>query len=336
MVDKSRGRFREVRQFGVAHTEAEADALYTQAREWIRRYAGQQTIDFGGGAVASENEVDMLVSRIDGVSINGTQLLLNRIYDSVGFNRIKDDVLRHLIVARISQPSSKLATTSYLRSYFKEDIDLSRIYRYMDKLYNSQMELVQEISITHTRSILGGSIGLLFYDVTTLYFEAAPKDDMRQSGFSKDGKTAEAQIVLGLLVSRDGYPLSYSIFNGSQYEGYTMIPIIDDFVSRFSLTDFVIVADSGLMSAKNIRLLRSAGYMYIVGARIKTENSSFREWILSLEKTNGAAYETRKDDGDLPRTRSTNEDTTSSLRSARTCRSPSVRRGLPRTRDGTG
>ena len=298
VVDKSRGRFREVRQFGVAHTEAEADALYTQAREWIRRYAGQQTIDFGGGAVASENDVDMLVSRIDGVSINGTQLLLNRIYDSVGFNRIKDDVLRHLVVARISQPSSKLATTSYLRSYFKEDIDLSRIYRYMDKLYNSQMELVQEISITHTRSILGGSIGLLFYDVTTLYFEAAPKDDMRQSGFSKDGKTAEAQIVLGLLVSRDGYPLSYSIFNGSQYEGYTMIPIIDDFVSRFSLTDFVIVADSGLMSAKNIRLLRSAGYKYIVGARIKTENSSLREWILSLEKTNGAAYETRKDDGD--------------------------------------
>ena len=48
----------------------------------------------------------------------------------------------------------------------------------MDKLYNSQMELVQEISTTHTRSILGGSIGLLFYDVTTLYFEAAPKDDM--------------------------------------------------------------------------------------------------------------------------------------------------------------
>lgn len=66
VVDKSRGRFREVRQFGVAHTEAEADALYTQAREWIRRYAGQQTIDFGGGAVASENEVDMLVSRISG------------------------------------------------------------------------------------------------------------------------------------------------------------------------------------------------------------------------------------------------------------------------------
>lgn len=285
-------------QFGVVHTDAEADALCTQAREWIRRYGGQQAIDFEGETFASESDVDSLVNRIDGLSINGTQLILNRIYDGIGFNRIKDDVLRHLVVARISQPSSKLATTSYLRSYFKEDIGLSRIYRYMDKLYNSQMEPVQEISIAHTRSILGGSTGLLFYDVTTLYFETAPKDDMRQAGFSKDGKTSEAQIVLGLLVSQDGYPLSYSIFNGSQYEGYTMIPIIDDFVHRYSLSDFVIVADSGLMSAKNIRLLRSAGYKYIIGARIKTESTVLREWILSLEKTNGTAYEKKKDDGD--------------------------------------
>ena len=272
-------------------------------------------------------------------------------------------MLRHLVIARISQPSSKLATVAYLRSYYKEDVDLSRIYRYMDKLYNCQMELVQEISIAHTRRILGGNIGLLFYDVTTLYFEAAPKDDMRQAGFSKDGKTSEAQIVLGLLVSQDGYPLSYSIFNGSQYEGYTMTPIVDDFVQRFSLKDFVIVADSGLMSAKNMKLLRSAGYKYIVGARIKTERTEVRDWILSLEKKNGAVYEHQKDDGDrlvvsysagppmmprtgtrewqdwrrhtvlagLLRTRLTNVATTSSLKSARTCRSLSVKRRSRKT-----
>jgi transposase len=160
------------------------------------------------------------------------------------------------------------------------------------------MEHVQEISIAHTRQILGGSIGLLFYDVTTLYFETAPKDDMRQAGFSKDGKTSEAQVVLGLLVSQDGYPLSYSIFNGSQYEGYTMIPIIDDFVHRFSLKDFVVVADSGLMNEKNVRLLRSAGYKYIVGARIKSEDSATKDWILSLEKKDGVEYECLRSNGD--------------------------------------
>ena len=77
-----------------------------------------------------------------------------------------------------------------------------------------------------------------------------------------------------------------------------MIPIVDEFVRRFSLKDFVIVADSGLMSAKNMKLLRSAGYKYIVGARIKTERTEVRDWILSLEKKNGAVYEHQKDDGD--------------------------------------
>lgn len=110
---------------------------------------------------------------------------------------------------------------------------------------------------------------------------------MRQAGFSKGGKSAESQIVLGLLVSEDGYPLSYSIFNGSQYEGRTMIPIIDDFVRRFSLTDFIVVADSGLMSERNVKLLESAGYKYILGARIRSESPRIKEWILSIEKKDG-------------------------------------------------
>ena len=61
---------------------------------------------------------------------------------------------------------------------------------------------------------------LLIYDISTLYFETSKTDALREPGFSKDGKTAESQVVLGLLVSRDGYPLSYSPYNGSQFEGY--------------------------------------------------------------------------------------------------------------------
>ena len=83
----------------------------------------------------------------------------------------------------------------------------------MDKLYNKQCELVQQISVEHTRKILGGSIGLMFYDVTSLYFETGIQDELRTNGFSKDGKTSESQIILGLLVSADGYPLSYSILD---------------------------------------------------------------------------------------------------------------------------
>ena len=164
---------------------------------------------------------------------------------------------------------SKKATVDYLRRHFKEDVSLQKIYRYLDNLYNTQQELVQAISVEHTRELFGGNLGILFYDVTTLYFETAERDELRESGFSNDGKNANPQVVLGLLVSRGGYPLSYSLFNGSQYEEYTMLPIVDDFVQRFKLgKDFVVIADAGLMSAKNIRLLRDGGYKYLNSATL--------------------------------------------------------------------
>ena len=145
----------------------------------------------------------------------------------------------------------------------------------------------------------GGKIGLMFYDVTTLYFEPSKTDALREPGFSKDGKTAESQVVLGLLVSEGGYPLSYSLFNGSQYEGFTMIPMIDDFKQRFTLgADFVLVADSGLMNKNNVALLQEAGYKYILGARIKNEGASVKQWILSLEKKDKTSYEHKRQNGE--------------------------------------
>lgn len=292
IVDKSDGTYREIKSFGAGSAISEIKELEKQASDWIARYGGQQQLDFDETEQAV-TEVRKTVSRIERSLQNTPQTILNRIYDSIGFNQINDNILRNLVIARICQPLSKVATVEYLKSHFAEDIRLHNIYRYMDRLYCNQQEIVQRISVDHTMKVLGGRIGLVFYDVTTLYFEAAPgeEDDFRQNGFSKDGKTAEAQIVLGLLVSQDGYPLSYSIFNGKQYEGYTMIPIIDDFVRRFSLTDFVVVADSGLMSASNVRLLQQAGYQYILGARIRNESPRVKDWILSIEKEDGNVAE---------------------------------------------
>lgn len=288
VMDKSGGKLREVKNFGVARNDDEVEELCLEAQQWIRRYGGQLEMDFIDEEVKlqEQEETKRVVSNIDSLLINGHRLILDQIYDSIGFNEISDKILRNLVIARISQPMSKRATVEYLKSYFDEDIDLFKIYRYLDKLYNSQMEVVQRISVEHTKRILSSKVGLLFYDVTTLYFETGKTDALREPGFSKDGKTAESQIVLGLLVSRDGYPLSYCVFNGSQYEGYTMIPVIDDFIQRFSLEDFVIVADAGLMSKRNVQLLEDAGYEYIIGARIHAESEPVKDWILAQPKAN--------------------------------------------------
>lgn len=296
VVDKSHGKFKELVTIGISKNEEEINQLVQQGEEWISTYYGTRDIFKEQERVEEENKlINYFISNVENVLLNGTQILLDHVFQLIGFDQIGDDILKHLVTARISQPSSKAATVEYLKSYFDEDVELHNIYRYLDKLHKTQQELVQQISVEHTRKILGGKIGLVFYDVTTLYFETDEGDGFREKGWSKDGKHSLPQVVLGLLVSKDGYPLSYSLFNGSQYEARTMIPIVEDFVNRFELKDFVVVADSGLMNKKNLALLETGGYKYIIGARIKNESEQIKQWILSLEKQKGLFHETKKD-----------------------------------------
>ncbi|MBP8993895.1 MAG: IS1634 family transposase [Bacteroidales bacterium] len=296
VIDKSQGKYRVLKTIGSSSDIAVIESLYREGVQWIADYTGQLDIfDNYYKEIEEEQVVTHLFSNIENILLNGTQLILDRVFNLIGFDHIEDDIFRHLVVARISQPLSKAATVEYLKSYFDEDVKLHNIYRYLDTLHSSQQELVQQISVEHTKKILGGSISLVFYDVTTLYFETDEEDSFRERGWSKDGKHNHPQIVLGLLVSRDGYPLAYSLFNGSQFEGRTMIPIIEDFVKKFDLKDFVVVADSGLMNKKNISFLESTNYKYIIGARIKNESDEIKQWIFSLKKQDGVFYERKKD-----------------------------------------
>lgn len=285
VVDKVRGHYKLIKSFGSSKSEGDLAAMEKEAADFIATFGGQTILDFERCRKDEEKgRADKLFESIVDIRQDGARLILEPIYNAMGFDALGDETLKFLSIARMCQPKSKVATVDYLKRHFDEDVNLNRIYRYMDTLYNTRREQIQQISVEHTRKLLGGRIGIVFYDVTTLYFETAREDALRSPGFSKDGKTAESQIVLGLLVSRDGYPLSYNIFNGGQYEGRTMIPIIDDFVQRFSLTDFIVVADAGLLSRKNITLLKQAGYRFILGGRIKKESGSVQDWVLSLEK----------------------------------------------------
>jgi transposase len=137
----------------------------------------------------------------------------------------------------------------------------------------------------------------MFYDVTTLYFETDHQDDLRKTGFSKEGRHSNPQIILGLLVSLSGYPLAYCIHEGNKYEGHTMLPVIREFVSKYKLDDFIVVADSGLMNNTNIRDLEADGCKYIIGSRIKNEPECVKRQILSFPKVGGMLHEIDKGGG---------------------------------------
>lgn len=280
-----------LRSFGSFSTKTEEDILVAKAKQWINFKLGTEEFDFSNSDVYLEQFFNSITS----MKRVGYDLLLGKIFDEIGFNKIKDEYFRELVLARLSFPKSKLKTTEYLFRYKDIDWDEDRLYRYLDKLHNKQKELVQQISFKHTLGLLKNNIGVVFYDVTTLYFEIDEEDELRKTGFSKEGKHQSPQIVLGLLVSKNGYPLAYEIFEGNKFEGHTMLPVIETFKSKYNLTQLIIIADSGLLSNANVNQLRARNYEFILGARIKNESRVVQEKILSLKLSNGESAIIKKD-----------------------------------------
>lgn len=291
IIDKSSGRYKVQKTIGSSDDPGQVELLVARGQQWIKEYKGQQSLDFSNHKKITESVLD----QISGITISGVGLLLGKIFDDIGFDQIISPLFRPLVLSRIESPSSKLKTTDYLSKYYSLSVDVESIYRYMDKLHKKQREKVQQISYDHTKGLLGDSIQMVFYDVTTLYFEIEREDELRKTGFSKDGKHQRPQIVLGLLVSVGGYPLAYDIFEGNKYEGDTMLPIIDAFKEKYGFETLTIVADSGLISTRNIDDLEGRGYKYILGARIKNQAKSIKKEILSLGLQDGESKIVKRD-----------------------------------------
>lgn len=283
VVSKNYGKYKVVKSFGSSDSTEGIELLVNEAYRWIKSYLGDIEIDF-------ENEISLynnLLNQITSHKLVGIDLVLGKIFDEIGFNQIEDKLFKDLVLYRLVYPKSKLKTTEYFYRYQQKEYSEDDIYRYMDKLHSTQKELVQEISFNHTQTILGQEISVVFYDVTTIYFEVDNEDELRKTGFSKEGKHQNPQIVLGLLVSKNGYPLAYDVFEGNKFEGHTMLPIIDVFKSKYNLNQLVIIADSGLLSSNNIEELQAKNYEFILGARIKNESTQIKNKILSTKLKNG-------------------------------------------------
>lgn len=283
IIDKSFGKYKVLKTIGCSSNELEIENLVLKGKQWIKEKEGIPELDFSSDTA----QIEQVFSMITEHKLVGLELVLGKIFDEIGFNAIEDEIFRQLVLFRLAFPKSKLKTTEYLSRYLGKHWSEDQLYLYLDKLHGQQKESVQKISFEHTQKILGGDIRVVFYDVTTLYFEIDKEDALRKTGFSKEGKHQNPQIVLGLLVSKNGYPLAYEIFSGNQFEGHTMLPVIDRFKELYKIEKLVIVADSGLLSKKNVELLIEKGYEFILGARIKAESKKVKEQILALELSNG-------------------------------------------------
>ena len=294
ILEKRSGKSTLIKTVGSSSDPEKIAELFEQGKRLINELKGQGIFNFD---IHNEAQlVDLFFNGIRELTLAGPELLLGKLFDEIGFDTIKEDLFRHLVITRLCYPASKLKTIDYLFKHKGISIDVESVYRYLDKLNSKQKEKVQEISYAHTLRILNNELNLVFYDVTTLYFEAEQEDELRKTGFSKDGKHQQPQIVLGLLVSTGGYPLAYEIFEGNKFEGHTMIPVIEAFKTKYELKELVVIADAGLMSNDNILELQSKNYRYIIGARIKNESKIVQNKILTTALKNGESVAIVKDE----------------------------------------
>lgn len=289
------GSYRVVKTIGSSSDHQEVFKFKKLAREFIDSFEGQQTLPFNQSTDTIFYE--SVYQSIQSIQMLGPEIILGKIFNQIGFSSIPEDLFKYLVISRLIYPVSKLKTIDYLQKYKGISIHVNEIYRFMDRFHSKYMEEVKRISYEHTINVLGSDFGMIFYDVTTLYFESGDEDDYRISGFSKDGKHSNPQIVLGLLVAANGYPLDYEAFQGNSFEGHTMLPVIERFKAKYGLEKLTVVADAGLMSKSNVTLLQENNYSFILGGRIKNENEELKKKIVTLKLGDKEYSELVRNDG---------------------------------------
>lgn len=294
VISKARGRYKVVKTIGSATTRQEIDQLIELAEQEIEKLSEPLSLFYS----ERDQIVDKVFETLHNSSIRtvGPELIFGRIYDYIGFGSTEEELFRHMVISRLAFPLSKLKTVEYLYRYQGAVLDIDAVYRFLDKLNSKLKGQVEQIAFRHTLKTLSGNISVVFYDMTTLYFEASDEDDLRKTGFSKDGKHQNPQIFIGLLVGLGGYAIGYDIYEGSTYEGHTLIPFLEKISRKFNLNNPMVVADSGLLSNDNIKALEAGGYEYIIGARIKNESDAIKLQITQHPFEDGSTLTIEKSD----------------------------------------
>jgi len=286
-----------VETIGCSRNEVLVQQLVNKARQRLVELDSQKLFDFH---TTKDQIVEQHFNHDEAVSVNniGPELIFGKLFKDIGFEEIPEPFFKNIVMARLTYPVSKLKTAEYLQRHHNVEIDINQIYRFLDRFREKYQQQAQEIVFKHSSSILK-QITVIFYDMTTLYFETEDGDDLRKIGFSKDGKFQKPQIMLGLLVGKDGYPIGYNIFEENTFEGHTLLPVLREIEEKYLFPKPIVVGDAALLSAENLKSLETENYKFIIGARIKNENEKTKTEILKKAKDlgDGESFSIKKEDG---------------------------------------
>ena len=225
--------------------------------------------------------------------------LISKLIIKIGFDKTKQGLLLDLVILRMMEPASKLRSIELLSEYFG-------IKHRTQNYYESALQWLtlktkaEAIALGFAKKHYAFNFDLLLYDVTTLYFETFEQDELRKNGFSKDSKSQQPQILVALMVTKEGFPISYEVFAGNTFEGHTIIPVIKNFITKNNVKEFTVVADAAMISAENTKALNENAINYIVGARLGNLSTKLiAEIDTNIERQDGKSIRIKTDNGYL-------------------------------------
>lgn len=280
---------------GSAHSQEALDDLMLLAEQWIKDYSAQLSIfpDESPNKLLHLNHCTFL-----GVQYNFFNTQINALQDKIGLGSLPV-LLKDLVTIRIFEPASKLRSLELMEQYFGIHHSRKTYYKLAPDWIALKDEVERKI-VNFARGYYCFNYDLLFYDVTTLYFETFEEDELRKNGFSKDNKSQQPQILVALMVTKEGFPIAYEIFSGNTFEGHTIIPVVNGFIKRNRVKEFTVVADAAMISTENIRQLTQNNINYIVGARLGNIPTKLLDTIdKNLCREDGKSIRLKTENGNL-------------------------------------
>lgn len=281
VVHYDKGKAMIIKHIGSASDKATLSLLKQQAEDFIEKYTGQQSLFFPSAEKESDNKIiQSKYARSVGVKYTLLKQLLYHLFSLFTFDSLKKPLLTDLVMARIVQPSSKLAAIALLKDMFDLVYSETDMYRQLPTFADLKEEVEKKV-VMLAKKQLNFTFTVVFYDVTTLYFETFKEDSeqFKKPGFSKDNKFNQPQIVIGLIVNEDGFPVSYDIYAGNTFEGHTLIPSLTAFKKRYNVKNLTVIADAAMISKTNVESLLKNNLNYIVGARVSNLSSALQKTI---------------------------------------------------------
>jgi hypothetical protein len=241
-------------------------------------------VDEGCGEVAS---VDLKNIRLQNVREFGQVYLAWVLWRMLGLDRLLSDLMPHgleevpwhvtaaiLCMARFCHPSSELYIERhfYPKSALEDLLDVPADQVQTDRLYRGLDQLLKQKKAIegHLRQRLGQlfdlSFDILLYDLTSTYFEGqCAANDMAKRGYSRDSRGDCPQVVIALIVTTDGYPLGYEVYDGNTADSTTVKKIVQKVEDEHGKCQRIWVMDRGNVSEDNLWFIRQRGGQYIVG-----------------------------------------------------------------------